>query len=467
MSIQKIVPMKIEVTNEQKVIIIGGGIAGLASAWYLQQAGIEYTLLEASARWGGLIQTHYEQDCIIEMGPDAFITRKPWAMNLVQEIGLEDELIAVNPTPERIYVLSHGQLVPLPDGLRLLVPTNINAFMASSIMSFGGKLRVLMDYLIPARIDDSDETLADFVIRRMGQEALDKLADPLLAGVYNAEMDKQSILATFPQYRSIEKQHGSLIRGMTEMLKNVPKSTQPALISFKKGMGQFIDTLVSKLTGDIRLNTQVVKIENDYDVYLDNKSILSADSLIMTTSARVSAQLLAHVASQSAQNLATIRYAGIASMSLLFDKADVPITLDAYGVVIPSSAGRMIDGMQWSNIKWAKRAPENKALIRVFFGGPHTREILDKSDSELLAIIREELRAILGITAKPQLIKLGKWQNAYPQYDLEHIERIITIVNNLPDTIVLAGNTYYGVGIPDTIKSAKMAVDKLVQQAKN
>lgn len=455
--------MKIEVRPEQHVIIVGGGIAGLATAWYLQQADIDYTLLEASERLGGLIHTHYEHECIIEFGPDAFITRKPWALELAQEIRLSDELIAVNDTEERIYVLSDGNLVPLPDGLRLLVPTNLNAFMASPLMSWAGKLRVLMDYVIPAHQDESDESLANFVRRRFGDEALDKLAEPLLAGVYNADMNEQSILATFPQYRKLEQVHGSLIRGMAEAVKNAPPTDVPPLLSFKQGMSQLVDTLVQKLTGDIRLNSPVTNITDKYKVRLENGTIIEADSLVIATPANIASQLLAFVAEESANHLATIRYAGIGSISLVYDLDDVPTKLDAYGVVIPSSANRMIDGLQWSSAKWQHRAPENKALIRVFFGGTHTRNMLDTSDSEILAIVREELRAIMGITAKPQSYALRKWHNAYPQYDVGHIERMASIETCLPPNIALAGNAYHGVGIPDTIKTAKAAAHKLTQ----
>ncbi|GAB5492683.1 MAG: protoporphyrinogen oxidase [Phototrophicaceae bacterium] len=453
--------MKINVTSEHHTIIIGGGIAGLASAWYLQQAGIDYTLVEASNRFGGLIQSQYKDDCIVEFGPDAFITRKPWAMDLVREIGIEDDIIAVNKTPERIHVLVDGKLAPLPEGLGLLVPTNIPAFFASSLMSLQGKLRVMMDYVIPPNVSDEDESLADFVIRRMGQEALDKLADPLLAGVYNAEMDKQSILATFPQYRALEKKFGSLIRGMLETQKNVPKSDKPALVSFNNGMSHLVESLRGKLTGEIRNNSPVVDIQEEYRVILEDGTALKADSLILATGAHVSSKLLESVAGESARGLQSIRYAGIGSMSLLFDETDIPIPLDAYGIVIPASAKRMIDGMQWATAKWVKRGPEGKALIRVFYGGPNTRYMLDKSESELLAIIREELRAIMGIIASPKWFLHGKWNNAYPQYDVGHIERVARIEFALPDTIALAGNAYHGVGIPDTIKTAKASAEKL------
>lgn len=467
--------MKIPIETEQKVIIIGGGIAGLAAAWYLQQDDVQYTLLESNDRFGGLIYTKYEQDCAVEFGPDAFITRKPWARDLVREIGLDDELIAVNDTPERIYVLADGKLALLPAGLRLLVPTDIGAFLASPLMSLPGKLRALMDMFVPPREEDSDESLADFIIRRMGQEALDKIADPLLAGVYNADMHEQSILATFPQYRALEKEHGSLIRGMLAREEAAQARTTdtetpaaPALVSFKGGMSQFINTLASKLTGDVRLNCPVERIEphkTGYRAIMQDGLIVEGDSIIVATPSNIAAKLLETVAPESAVGLSQIRHAGIGSLSLLYDADDVELPLDAYGVVIPSSAARMIDGMQWSSSKWVNRAPEGKALIRVFFGGPHTRYMLDKSDDELLAIVREEVRAILGITAKPQMTQLGKWENAYPQYDVGHIERIAAIESTLPPTIALAGKAYHGVGIPDTVRTAKNAAKKLQQQA--
>src|SRR5690606_21465652 len=190
----------------------------------------------------------------------------PCASNLYCDSGLDDAITPVNVTPELIYILSDGDLVPLPDGLRLLVPTNIPAFLASPLLSWAGKLRVLMDSFVPTKSDPADESLADFVTRRMGSEALDKLADPLLAGVFNAEMETQSILATFPQYRALEQQYGSLIRGMSETLKDKPSSSEPALVSFQGGMSQLVDTLVNKLSGELHLNMPVSKIEDAYTV---------------------------------------------------------------------------------------------------------------------------------------------------------------------------------------------------------
>lgn len=449
----------------QPVVIIGGGIAGLSAAWYLQQQHMPYVLLEASDRCGGLIQTKREHGLTMEFGPDAMITRKPWAYDLAQALGLQAEIIAVNDTPERIYVLSDEQFVPLPEGLRLLVPTKLMPFLRSPLLSPWGKCRVLLDWVIPPRRDHADESLAQFVKRRMGAEALDKLADPLLAGVYNAEMDRQSILATFPQYRALEAQHGSLIRGMQAQQRRATPSEEPALVSFKQGMGQLVEALVAQLTGTVRLNAPVMSIaptETAYQVRLQSGDVFIAHQLILATPAPVSAQLLKEVAPDASRNLARIRYAGVGSISLAYRKRDVPRPLDAYGLVIPSSAGRNIDGMQWSSSKWPGRAQDHIALVRVFFGGPHTRHMLDKSDADILAIVKAELSALMGVREAPRYAQIGKWADAYPQYDVGHLDLVQQIDDALPAGIALAGNAYRGVGIPDTVKTAQQAVSRFV-----
>ncbi|MEO0563016.1 MAG: protoporphyrinogen oxidase, partial [Chloroflexota bacterium] len=240
-------------TPVRKAVVVGGGVAGLAAAYELQKRGVPYTLLEATDRLGGLVQTVERDGCRIEFGPDAVITRKPWAYDLAVELGLQDAIRAVQPVPERIYVLVDSRLEPLPDGVNLMVPTKFGPFLRSGLLSPWGKLRVLLDWFIPARQDTSDESLADFVTRRLGREALERMADPLLGGVYNAEMEKQSILATFPQYRRIEDKHDSLIRGMRAAAATRPTNTDgpPPLISFERSMGQFISALADALTGEV------------------------------------------------------------------------------------------------------------------------------------------------------------------------------------------------------------------------
>lgn len=462
-------------TAATKVVIIGGGIAGLSAAWYCQQQGINYTLIEASYRWGGKIYTEhvmlsgYEQPLVIETSPDGFITRKPWAMDLIHQLGLDDQIIPVNKLPERIYILTGGELVPMPEGLRLLVPTEFAPFLASSLFTPEGKLHVLADMYMPSKTDDEDESLAEFITRRLGAEAVDKLGEPLLAGVYNAEADKQSILATFPNYRKIEAEYGSLIRGMRLMKNQQKPSNQPSLVSLKNGMGQLIDALVEQLTGDLILEKSIGKgmmhhASTGYIIDLGNGDTISAQHIILTTPADITANLLNNLAPESAQELAQLRQEGVGSISLAYKKADISHPMDAYGVVIPSSEKRRIDGITWTSNKWDYRAPEDVALMRAFFGGPHTRDMLSKSDDEILSIVRDELRDIMGITAEPIYYRINRLPKGYPQYDVGHLDRIAAIESNLPEGIYVTGSPYRGLGLPDVIHQSQQLIAKITEK---
>lgn len=453
--------------NIPHVAIIGGGIAGLSSAWYLQKAGLRYTLLEKNRRLGGLLHTRHIYEMQVEEGPDAFITRKPQAWELAHDLQIEDDIIGVNPTPKRIYVLSNGALHSMPDGVNLFVPTNIPAFMRSGLISLSGKMRALQDMFIPAKDITEDESLAEFVTRRMGREMLEKLADPLLAGVYNADMTKQSILATFPQYRHLEAEYGSLIKGMQARRPHDVKD-KPPLMSFKNGVGHLINTLEKKLTGIIYTDTTVSSITRDKDEFvitLDDGAHMRVNAVILALPAPIAAKITSTLDETAAKALMQIRYEGVGNMTFAYKLADVPTVLDAYGMVIPHTEHRKIDGMQWNTSKWAGRAPDDIALIRVFFGGPHTRDMLKHNDDTLEMIIRKELADILDITAKPFYVSDPvRLPYAYPQYDVGHINRVQTIYDSLPERVAVAGNAYRGVGVPDTIQTARDAVAKIVEQ---
>ncbi len=451
------------------LVIIGGGIAGLSAAWYAQQAGLRYAVYEKSERWGGkifseLIETGRGEPLRIEYGPDGFITRKPWAMDFVRDVGITEQVIPVNKTRERIYVLSEGGLHPLPDGLRLLVPTKVWPFLRSRLFSSSAKMRMLLDWVIPAKRDDADESLADFIRRRLGEEALEKLAEPLLAGVYNAEADKQSILATFGNYRKIEADYGSLIRGLRH---RQPKTEPdfPVLVSFQGGMGTLIDALRARLTGDLFIGQGVRAIGTTdlggYRLHLSDGDKVAAERVHVALPANIAAGLLNTVAPSAAEHLAHIRYEGVASMSLAFPRSAVPHPLDAYGIVIPSREGRQIDGMTFLSSKWHNRAPADMALIRVFFGGPHTRDMLDRPDHQVQTIIQHELRDLLGIQVNPLFYRILRWQNAYPQYDVGHQQRVAAILDALPARLSISGNAYQGVGLPDTIRMSRRAIQAM------
>src|SRR5690606_7528426 len=395
------------------VTIIGGGITGLSAAWYLQKQGVAYTLLEQSARWGGKIRTEYvdgvgDVPFAIEAGPDSFLTQKPWALQLALELGLQDRLLGTNDDCRRVFVLNRGRLMPLPDGIMLIVPTRFMPFVTSPLISWPGKLRLALELFLPPRIDAADESLADFVRRRLGTEVLDKLAEPLLAGIYNTEADRQSLLATFPRFRDLEKQYGSLTRGMLaaqQQRKSAAPSPYSTFTSFKMGMRELVDGLLTRLTGDLRLNSGVKavsrNVDDTYTLSLTDNSQLTTDNLILTTPAYVTARLLAGVSDSAADMLAAIRYVSTGTISLAYKRADINHPLNGFGVVIPRSEGRPINAITWTTTKFDQRAPDGHALLRVFFGGSRTPQTFDLSDDDLLDTVRGELASIMGIDAMP------------------------------------------------------------------
>ncbi len=463
----------------KRVVIIGGGITGLSAAWQLQQHDIplQYTILEQSDRWGGKIQTDMvdgfgDAPFVLDYGPDAFLTRKPWAYELAREINLSDAILPINVENNRTFVLHDGQPVPLPEGLQLLVPTQWRPFIESPLFSTWGKLRVAFDLVQPRRQSEADETLANFVRRRLGAEMLDRVAEPLLGGVFNGDPERQSMLATFPQFPALEKQYGSLIRGLKagqRERKAAPSGGSP-FISFKTGTYELVKGLVAKLNGEMRLKCAVSRIErladDRYRILMEDGKTIEADAIIMATPANVTAKLLREIAPEASQQLSTIPYGGIGSAFFAFRREDVPHPLMGFGLVVPGSEKRKIDGVTWISSKWNHRAPSGHVLLRVFFGGPRTLASLQLDDKEIYSVIRSELKDIFGITAEPLFHRIYRWMEGYPQYNLGHLERVAAVEKALPSTIKIAGGAYRGVGVPDCVRQGRDAATKIISVLK-
>jgi oxygen-dependent protoporphyrinogen oxidase len=470
-------------SGTRRVVIIGGGVTGLAAAWRLQQEAarrgrdLRYTVLERSDQWGGKVRTEQvtgfgAEPFILEAGADALLTRKPWAVALARELGLDDRMQGVNTANARTFVLHRGQPVPIPEGVQLLAPTRFWPFVRSPLFSPWGKLRMGLDLLLPPRPAQSDESLAEFVQRRFGAEALDKLAEPMMAGVYNALPTRQSIQATFPQYAEMERQSGSVIRGLRASARAresaPPSSRMPAFVSFATGTQALIDALIAQLTGDLRLRCAAERVEradttgSAYRVALADGGQILADAVIVATLAHDAASLLRQVAPVASAQLKTIGYASIGTLYLAYRRNEVPHPLDGFGVVIPSSEGRHIDGMTWTSSKWTGRAPAKCALLRVFFGGPHTRDMMDLGDSELLAVVRDEVGSILGVRAAPMFHRIYRWPDGYPQYEVGHLERVAAIESTLPPAVYVTGSSYRGVGVPDCVRQGREAADHVL-----
>lgn len=475
------------------VTVVGGGITGLSAAWYLQQAQDEgspltYTLLEQSDRWGGKINTDHvvasdDTSFVVEGGPDSFITQKPWALRLARDLGMEDRFLSTNDDRRQTFVLNRGKPTPLPDGVMLMVPTKILPFAMSPLISSWGKLRMGMDLVIPPRTDDGDETLADFIKRRLGAEALDKIAEPLLSGIYNADAEKQSIMATFPRFRQIEKEHGSLIRGMLAARRSpsrtrrqsAEKQAPSIFLSFRDGMQELVDNLSTRLEGDCRLGVGVESISarrghngqrarKGYVLALSDGTQWQTDAVVLAVPAYRAARLLQALAPGTSRELQKIRYVSTGTISLAYQASEFHHPLDGFGVVIPRTERRSINALTWTSTKFDHRAPQKHVLMRAFFGGSRTPQMMDVADDELLATVRQEIAQIMGVRAAPLFHRTYRYFEANPQYDVGHLDRVSRIENSLPPAIYVTGSPYRGIGIPDCVHQAQQTVAAIVEQ---
>lgn len=471
-----------------KLTIIGGGIAGLSAAYYATKniPNAQITLIESSDYWGGKITTNRvtfdevpelsrgDGQFIIEGGPDTFLATKPWGVALCKELGLGERLHGTNPDKKNTYVLSKGRLLPLPDGLAMMIPTNVQAILKSHLVSWFGKARMGFDFIQPAKAVSGDESLGSFVSRRLGREAYENLIEPLMSGIYAGDGDQLSLASTFPYLRDLEIKYGSLARGALQMRKQSNgKSVQGSRSAFltpTTGLAEIVEKLVESLKSkvDLRLNTKVVRITNDqlhYQVELEDGSSLDSDSVILATPAFVSGNLLASFAPTLASDLQSIPYASTATISLAYRQSDLPRKLDGYGYIIPRREGRKALACTWTSTKFPHRAPDGYALIRIFVG--RAGQDIPWNENDLLVLAKEELNLTLGITSEPILSRVFLWDKAMPQYNLGHpeiLERIDSALEKHPG-LALAGNGYRGIGIPDCIHSGELAAERVLKFA--
>lgn len=462
-----------------KLTIIGGGIAGLSAAYYAAKKlpNVEITLIESNSRWGGKISTDRvtfdDGQFIIEGGPDTFLASKPWAVALCKELGLGERLHGTNPNNKSTYVLNRNRLLPLPEGLAMMIPSDIPSILRSQLISWFGKARMGFDFLQPVKNINGDESLGSFVSRRLGREAYENLIEPLMSGIYAGDGDQLSLESTFPYLRDLEIKYGSLARGAIEMRKKMNAGGQKApgsrsaFLTPTTGLAEIVEALVAYLQSrnvDMRLSSKVQTLKRSdvgtWNLTLDTGS-LDADALILATPAPISGKLLAAFDPDLSATLQSIPYASTATISLAYRQSDLPRPLDGYGYVIPRREGRKALACTWTSTKFPHRAPEGYALIRVFVG--RAGQDIPWNESELLELAKEELKLTLNITAEPILSRVFLWESAMPQYNLGHPEKLKQIDSALEKypNLALAGNGYRGIGIPDCIHSGELAVEKI------
>lgn len=472
--------------HRPRIVIIGGGIAGLSAAWFIQQANeADYTVLEQADQWGGKILTETVdtggdgEPFVVEYGPDSFITTKPYANDLAKALGVEDRVMGTNNEMRKVFVLNRGKVMQMPEGMMLIIPTKFAPFAFSPLISIPGKLRMALEPFIPTRRDDGDESLSEFVERRLGREVVDKLAEPLLSGIYNTDAEEQSIMATFPRFRKMEQQYGSLTRGMLaakrkrqqakkQQAQNGNESKSKGMfVSFQSGMAEIIDALTEQLTGDLRLNASVTALEPDgsggYRVTLAGGDTIDADAVIVATPAQPAARLLQDASPEGAAIVNEIPYVSTGTMSIAYRKADLPRPLDGFGIVIPSSEERPINAITWTSSKLKHRAPDDHALIRVFFGGSRSPQSMELDDDDLRRVVLAEVQALMDIDADPVFTRVFRWRDAVPQYVVGHQERIAELDALLPPGLEVAGSAYRGSGVPDCVHSAEIAAERVLE----
>ncbi len=442
----------------KRLLIVGGGMAGLSAAWQAQTRGWDYTVLESQPRLGGMLLTDCIEDGIAEAGPESFITRKPQMWQLAQALGLQDQVVPIASEARGTAILHRGRIVPVPLGPAQLLGT--------PLISFLGKLRLLAEPFVAPKMDGQDESLATFAARRLGREAAQNLVEPILSGIYSSDPQTQSIMTTVSILPELE-QHGGLLKGMLmqgrarSRAKKSGATLPPRSFTFKCGAQTIVHALQSKLTGDVRTSAAVLALQQvgpRWRVVLADHAVVDADAVLLATQANVAARLLQASFPQLAALLGNIKHDGIGSLTFIYHQADV--STNVTGLMIPRRERRMIDAI---TIRAAPRAKAGHVLVRVFFGGA-APAMLGLVDDALHIAIRSELRELLGITATPIGHSTHRWHDCFPKPVVGHPMTIAQIEAQLPIGLALAGNSYHGIGVPDVIHSAERAIAMLEMQ---
>lgn len=468
----------------RRIVIIGGGLSGLSAAFYIRkyykEAGIKpnIVLLEKDKTLGGKIETLHRDGFVIEKGPDSFLASKTEMIDLAKELELDHELVTTNPKAMKTYVLQRDKLHPMPTGLVLGIPTELKPFLSSGLISFGGKVRALMDLILPRQRSIDDQSLGQLIERRLGTEVMENLTEPLLSGMYAGNIHEISLQATFPQLGEIEREFGSLIRGITAERKSnktdLSTKSNP-LLTFKKGLQSLVHGLIHELH-DVEQRTEaaVVSIHASgntsapYELVLKNDERLFADEIYITTPNSVAAELLRPHMDVSA--LDAVNYVSVANLVMAFNKKDIVIDDDGSGFLVPCKEGRNITACTWTSKKWPHTSPDDKVLMRCHVGRSGDEQNVQLPDEALTELVSKDLREIMGITAKPIFTEITRLEHSMPQYPVGYLGNLSKfhrdLEKSLPE-IYVVGSGYDGLAMPDCVKQAKLTAQHAAKRLMN
>jgi len=483
-------------SNDRRVAVLGGGITGLSAAFYLLKEARErgekvgVTVFEGSDRLGGRVNTLRKEGFVIERGPDSFLARKKPMIRLARELGIEAELTGTNPKAKKTYISRDGRLTPMPQGLILGVPFDRDKFMETSLVSEVGKVRAWREAELPGEADAADESVGGFLERRMGKEMVERIFEPLLAGIHAGDLYGLGLEATFPQFKRMVEEHGSLIAGTraaqqasldakakadAEAAAGRATGTEfdglppSAFLTFRNGLSTVIEALeerIRELGGDIRTGVAVEAIERvggAYRLRLSDGTSADADQAIVALPAFAAAKLLAEHADVSA--LEAIRYVSVANIVLAYDEAGFDHDLDGSGFLVPRSEGRTITASTWTSSKWSHTAPEGKRLVRCYVGRAGDEQGVELDDEALVAAVRQDLRELMGLSAEPRFVEITRLRRSMPQYPVGHVEAIAAFRAGLSDKlpgVVATGAAFEAVGLPDCVAQGKEAAEALL-----
>jgi len=462
-----------EPLSEPSVVIVGGGISGLSAAYYLSRAGIRSTLIEQRPRLGGVIRTDVSHGCVLEAGPDSFLSAKPWAMELIRELGLASEVIGSNDHLRVTYVWKGGRLVPLPDGLMLMVPTRIMPMVSTRLLGWGTKIRMGLEYFRKPAAVGADRSVGEFVGERYGPEAVEYLAEPLLAGVYGGDPWQLSVSSVLGRFVELDQKYGSLARGVLAERRVAARKTGDSLPLFQTirgGLGILVDAL-SRAAGDhlkvVEGKAEAVERSGQGFRVVVNQTPIESAHVILACQAYRAADLAGPLDDKLAELLASIPYNSSITVALVYDKAGFKAPLDGFGFLVPKRERRRVVACTWVGTKFDHRVPPEKVVLRCFLGGGD-EAAAGEADASLVTSVREELREIMGVTEEPVFCQIARWPRSMAQYTVGHQAKVAQIESRLRDLpgLHLAGNAYYGIGIPDCIRSGKQAAERIASASR-
>jgi len=463
----------------KRVAIIGGGISGLSAAFHLEKAraagsDLSYTLFESSKRLGGSMHSTRVDGCLVEAGPDSFLTEKPWALTLCQELGIDDQLIGSNDAKRRTYIVVKNRLIAMPDGLMFMVPTKLVPTALTPLFSWSTKVRMARELMHPPRPMDNDETVSEMVERHFGAEVVDRLADPLLSGVYGGDANKLSARAVLPRFVEMEEKYGSLSRAMLAAHNKMKamagkQPPRPLFSSLRDGMQQLVDALTARLDhSSFRMNARVRGIyreDEQWRVAIDMGHDEVFDAVIVATPANVAGALLEGVDRDLADDLFGITYSSSVTVTLGYHMDQLRHMPPGFGFLVPRSEGRRMLACTFVHNKFPHRAPADKGILRCFLGGARDENVLSLTDDEIVDTVRKELQEIVKLDGRPMFERVYRWRGAMAQYESGHLARIerIELRTKAILGLELAGNAYHGIGVPDCIREGTNAANAVVQ----